>query len=222
VEVAVADEGVGIDPDQLPKVFERFYQVDPSTTRRHGGLGIGLSIAKSLTEMHGGTIRVESPGRGRGTRFHLSFPAREPLASAPLSPEAREGMGLAGVRILLADDEADTLEALNYLLVLEGATVRTAESGRETLGLASEERPDVILCDLEMPDIEGYDVAARLRSEPRTADVRLIALSGHGADADLERTKAAGFDAHLLKPVEPETMVTVIREVLGLGTGQSV
>ncbi len=215
VEVEVTDEGIGIEADFLPRVFERFQQADPSTTRRHGGLGIGLSIAKSLTEMHGGTIRVESAGHGKGSRFRLTFPAREAHVPPAAAEAPRAGPGLAGVRVLLADDEADTLEALRYVLELEGASVITAESGRDAIELALECLPDVLLCDLQMLDVEGFEVAARLRAMPETAGIRQVALSGHGGDLDLERARQAGFDEHLLKPVEAETLVSAIRRVVG-------
>jgi PAS domain S-box-containing protein len=215
IVVGVADEGIGIEADFLPRVFERFQQADPSTTRRHGGLGIGLSIAKSLTEMHGGTIRVESAGLGRGSRFRLTFPAGEAYAPAAEEEVPAASPGLAGVRVLLADDEADTLEALRYVLELEGASVITAESGRDAIELALECLPEVLLCDLQMMDLEGFEVAARLRAMPETAGIRQVALSGHGGDQDLERARLAGFDEHLLKPVEAETLVAAIRRVVG-------
>jgi PAS domain S-box-containing protein len=218
-EIEVADEGIGIEADFLPRVFERFQQADASTTRRHGGLGIGLSIAKSLTEMHGGTIRVESAGRGKGSRFKLEFPARESPAALAREPSSPAAHGLAGIRVLLADDEADTLEALRYVLALEGASVVTADSGRDAVELALECGPDVLICDLQMMDIEGYEVARRLGAMPETSGVRRIALSGHGADLDLERAREAGFDEHLLKPVEAVTLVSAIRRVLGREEG---
>jgi signal transduction histidine kinase/ActR/RegA family two-component response regulator len=214
VEIEVADEGIGIEADFLPRVFERFQQADPSTTRRHGGLGIGLSIAKSLTEMHGGAIAVESAGRGQGSRIRLDFPRRE-VHELPAEEEMpAAGPGLAGIRILLADDEVDTLEALRYVLELEGGSVITAESGRDAIELALECVPQVLLCDLQMLDVEGYEVARRIRAMPETGGIRLIALSGHGGDLDLERAQKAGFDEHVLKPVEAETLVSAIRRVL--------
>jgi PAS domain S-box-containing protein len=218
-EIEVADEGIGIEADFLPRVFERFQQADASTTRRHGGLGIGLAIAKLLTEMHGGTIRVESAGKGTGSRFKLDFPARESSAGMAREPSAPAAPGLAGIRVLLADDEADTLEALRYVLELEGASVVTADSGRDAVELALECNPDVLICDLQMLDIEGYEVARRLGAMPETSGVRRIALSGHGADMDLERAREAGFDEHLLKPVEAVTLVSAIRRVLGREEG---
>lgn len=212
VEMSVADRGIGIDPEFLPRMFHRFQQARGGTTRRHGGLGIGLSIAKSLTEMHGGILTADSAGPDQGSRFTVSLPAFQEAPDPVAEPE--QAPGLKGVRVLLADDDPDTLEVVGRLLELGGAEVRTAGNGLEAIDEALEEPPDVLLCDLQMTDIDGYQVAARLRAIPETAGVRQVALTGHGSPMDFERSRHAGFDAHLVKPVEPEELFATILSLL--------
>ncbi|MFN2432383.1 MAG: ATP-binding protein [Gemmatimonadota bacterium] len=213
-EIEIADQGIGIDSEFLPRVFERFQQGDATTTRRHGGLGIGLSIARALTQMHGGTITAHSAGAGHGSRFIVRLTLADPAISAGAEAPSGPAASLAGLRVVLAEDDEDSREALRRLLELEGVQVVPAGSGLEAIDHALEFLPDVLLCDLQMGDIDGYEVASRLRTTLETARIRLVAITGHGSVMDVERTRAAGFDEHLLKPVGLEELTAAIRKAL--------
>lgn len=200
VLAVLRDTGRGIAPDELSRVFEPFVQASDTAGRAHGGLGIGLAIAKGLVEAHDGTLTARSEGRGRGTEMRVSLPAVAPPtreAPAEAQPAARRDACL-----VLIDDEADFRETMADLLRLEGYRVEIASSGAAGVELVRAVRPDAVLCDLGLPDLAGLEVARRLRSDPdgRVAAVRLVALSGFAGSDERDRALAAGFDAHVAKP----------------------
>jgi PAS domain S-box-containing protein len=212
VEIVVSDTGEGITADVLPHVFERFRQGDSSTTRAHGGLGIGLALVRHLVDLHGGTVRAESPGRGQGATFTVRLPAA--LANAEdASRGATDGCSLQGCRVLLADDDADGLELARVILADAGAEVRTCTSGfavRETLAAWP---ADVLVLDIEMPGEDGYAVVRQLRA--RGDRTPAIALTAYGRGEDRRRALAAGFDIHLPKPVDPAELTQAIARLAG-------
>jgi CheY-like chemotaxis protein len=171
----------------------------------HTGLGIGLTLVKSLVEMHGGSVEVRSDGQDRGSEFIVRLPV-EPSPPAPESPAAERELqrpNAAKRRILLVDDNQAALEMLGMLIQMQGGDVRTAKDGLEAVALAEEFRPDLVLMDLGMPNLDGCEAARRIREEPWGRDMLLVAMTGWGQEEDRRRTKAAGFDHHLVKPVEP-------------------
>jgi signal transduction histidine kinase len=201
--IQISDTGIGIAPELLPKIFELFTQVHSKSERAQGGLGIGLALVRRLTEMHGGTVTAESEGPGRGARFTVRLPVMVPQI-AGLSSQRRESATIPSIepqRILVADDNHDAAEALSLQLQLAGHHVRTAHDGVEALALAKTFDPDIVLLDLGMPKMDGYEAARQLRLGPGGNRVRLIALTGWGQQQDRDRTADAGFDAHLVKPV---------------------
>ncbi|HEX6099552.1 MAG TPA: GAF domain-containing protein [Thermoanaerobaculia bacterium] len=222
VTAMVRDTGTGIDPAFLPHVFERFRQQDSSTTRAHGGIGIGLAIARYLVEMHGGTISAESEGLGRGATFRVELPVMEARTSAPaagtLSPAPAAGdntlPSLHGLSVLIIDDESMTREVIAVMLRRCRASVAVAASAAEGHARVAERRPDVIVCDIAMPDEDGYAFLRQLRSAggPR---IPVLALTAFGRPDDRNRALEAGFDAYLKKPVDPVTLANTVKEVSG-------
>ncbi|MGE5096195.1 MAG: ATP-binding protein, partial [Betaproteobacteria bacterium] len=211
--VSVRDNGVGIPPEMQSRVFEIFTQVDRSLERAQGGLGIGLSIARRLVEMHGGTIEVRSEGRGKGSEFTVRLPARvEAPVKAP-KPEASRAPVGPSRRILVADDNADSAETLQIMLEVMGNEVRVARDGEEAVKLAEDFHPDAILLDIGMPKLNGYDACSRIRARPGGRDPFIVALTGWSQEEDKLRSREAGFDRHLVKPVEPKTLEGLIRSL---------
>jgi PAS domain S-box-containing protein len=208
--VTVRDTGIGIEPEVLPHVFETFTQADRTLDRSRGGLGLGLALVKRLVEMHGGEVWAESEGLGRGAAFTFWLPLeRQPTPSEEAAAPAGTADGAR--RILVVEDNRDAAETLRELLELFGHTVEVAYSGSAGVEAARTFQPEVVLCDLGLPGMDGYAVAAELRREPATASARLIAVSGYGQDEDRYRSREAGFDVHLTKPVdlvELERLVT--------------
>ena len=204
VVVRVKDTGIGIAPSMLVQVFERFVRADGSRQNVQGGLGIGLSLAKQLAVLHGGTLTAASEGAGKGSEFSLRLPLG--LERIETMPSVRQSGGAASAsvrRILLADDNPDVLESLAMLLELMGHEVRTARNGLEAVAVAAAFQPELILLDLGMPELDGYDTCRRLRAGPSgQAGVTIAAISGWGQDRHYEATQAAGFDRHLVKPVD--------------------
>jgi signal transduction histidine kinase len=208
VVVTVRDNGVGIPADRLVSIFDMFTQVDRSNRRPQGGLGIGLTLVRSLVTMHGGHVEARSEGIGKGSEFVVELPvvAGRPdsadTAGAPLDVPAR--------RILLVDDNVDAAETLGMLLSALGATIAVAHSGRAALAALDDFRPDAVLLDIGMPEMDGYEVARTIRALPTHSEVQLIALTGWGQLDDHRRSRAAGFDHHLVKPPN----IDKLREVL--------
>ena len=219
--VRVADTGEGIDPQLLPRLFDAFSQADQGLDRSRGGLGLGLSLVKGLIELHGGSVEAESPGPGRGATFWLrlpllSGPHQEPAAAAGSPGEGRP------LTVVLIDDNRDMVESLRDLLALSGCAVEVAFDGRSGIDRVRAARPDLVLCDIGLPGgVDGYEVARTVRSDPRTASAYLAALSGYGQEEDRGRSLEAGFDLHLVKPVDPDRLETVLEGVRTGGHGAS-
>jgi len=200
VEVAVEDSGVGIDAAMLPHLFEPFTQGPRTLDRAEGGLGIGLAVVKSLVELHGGSVHAASGGSGQGARFTVRLP-RLDVVSAPLATAACAPASAAR-RVLVVDDNADAAESLAMLLQIHGHTVEVALDAEAALAAAARFAPDVALLDIGLPGMDGYALAATLRADPARAGMKLVALTGYGRPQDRERSHAAGFDQHLVKPVD--------------------
>jgi PAS domain S-box-containing protein len=208
VRLSVADTGIGISAEMLPRVFELFAQ-DRSPGRAHDGLGIGLTLARSLVEMHGGSIEAHSEGAGMGSELVVRLPLlREQAPGEDAEPAERPA--LAAHRILLIDDNRDAADSLGMLLELLGAEVRTVYDGPAALAALATGAPTAVLLDIGMPDMDGYEVARHIRSEPRLKGVPLIALTGWGQEEDRRRARAAGFDHHLVKPVDIDALQALL------------
>ena len=213
--VRVRDTGIGIMPEMLPHIFQMFVQAEHRSDRSKGGLGIGLCLVKTLVELHGGTIAAHSEGAGRGTEFTVRLPALPPsraeASPAGAAPGPGAEAGPTGHRILVVDDNVDAARSLARVLTrLHGQEVEVAHDGPSALATAQAFRPEIVLLDIGMPVMDGFEVARRLRSRPEFARTRLIALTGWGQEADRQRSKEAGFDAHLVKPVSPEDLMKLV------------
>ena len=202
LSLTVTDDGIGIAREALSRIFEMFSQVDGSSVRSDGGLGIGLALVKGLLDLHDGSIEVQSNGAGRGSRFTVHLPLNRGLAAGPLPPIDAIAKP-ATRRVLVADDNKDAADALAMLLELSGHEVRVVHDGNAALSVARTFRPDVALIDIGMPDLSGYEVAERMRREPWGVDIYLVAVTGWGRDDDRQQAKVAGFDRHITKPVDP-------------------
>jgi PAS domain S-box-containing protein len=215
VVVSVSDNGLGIPADMLPKVFDMFTQVDRSLERKRGGLGIGLTLVKKLVELHGGTIEARSEGAGKGCEFLVRLPVPEVVAERIPSPRPPEPAvpAVGSRRVLVVDDNRDSAESLAMLLQTFGHEVRTAFDGQEGVRTARTFRPDLVLMDIGLPGLNGYDAARAIRSEPWGRRVRLVALTGWGSDEDRRRSHEAGFDHHLVKPVDFDDVLEVLADV---------
>ena len=211
--VVVEDTGIGIAPEFLPHVFDRFRQADGSTTRQYGGLGLGLAIVRALAELHGGRVRAESDGHGKGARFIFCVSC---AVAGECESELKEEVVVAppdAPCVLVVDDSSETVELLHMLFTRRGYPVTTAESAAEAVRQAESTRPGVVISDISMPGVDGYELLARLRRLPGLERVPVIALSGYAMDEDRERALAAGFNVHLAKPVDPEELVRVVRRL---------
>jgi len=212
-QVAVCDTGVGIDSAMLPHLFGTFTQAEQSLARSRGGLGLGLAIVKGLLELHGGRIDGRSEGPGRGSEFVLQLPIQGELpALTDRSPTVRRVTHAQ--RVLIVEDNKDAADSLAELLQIFGYQVRVAYSGTEGVDAAQLFHPEIVLCDIGLPGFDGYEVARRLRSNVLTAAVRLIAITGYGTDVDRQRVHEAGFDMHLVKPVDPDRLLTELAPIL--------
>ncbi len=215
VEVDVIDSGEGMDADLLPQVFTLFAQGRRTLDRAQGGLGIGLSLVKTLVDLHGGTIEAASEGSGQGSRFTVRLPR---LIGGTVSPLPGEGSDAPShlpaarpLRILVVDDNVDAAETLAMMLELEGHSVSKAHDARSAVACARSERPHAMLLDIGLPDIDGYELARRLRALPEAEDALLIAVTGYGQNEDRRRAESAGFDHYLVKPVEFEPLRAMLR-----------
>jgi PAS domain S-box-containing protein len=208
--ITVTDNGIGIDAAMLPHIFEMFAQADQSLEKSRGGLGIGLTLAKQLAEMHGGRIEARSPGLGRGSTFSVCLPLtdiNDPIASANAKPVAADG---ARRRIVVVDDNTDSATSLRTLLELMGHEVMTANDGAHGLRVADDFRPHIVFLDIGLPGMSGYEVARRLRLGAEHANTYLVALSGYGASQDRKRSQEAGFDMHIAKPADVVDLQRVV------------
>jgi PAS domain S-box-containing protein len=223
LEILVSDDGAGISPEFLPHVFERFRQADSSTTRSHGGLGLGLAIVRHLVELHGGTVSAASPGLGQGSRFTLRLPLANvaELAEGDWAIPVRDRGGagassgrpnLAGLKVLLVDDEPDTLEILTFMLNQFGARVRGASSAADAIDAFREWQPEVLVSDLGMPDEDGFDLIGKIRAmrPEEGGDIPAAALTAHVREEDRLQALAAGYQSHITKPVDPFKLATVV------------
>ena len=219
VEIAVSDTGVGIAPELLLHVFERFQQGDSSSTRQHGGLGIGLALVRHLTELHGGSVEARSGGAGQGATFIVKLPislAAEPQSPSRVHPAISaeqvpvSGPSLKGVRLLLVDDQADTLELFGHLLGRTGAEIETAASVPEAMAAFARRPPDVLVADVEMPGEDGYALIRRVRALDSARGGAVAAVTAYGRVEDCVRLLAAGYSMHVPKPVEPAELIAVL------------
>jgi CheY-like chemotaxis protein len=218
VAISVMDEGEGIAPGLLPRVFDVFRQADSSARRRHGGLGLGLAIVSSLVALHGGTIAAESRGQGHGATFIVTLP----LVPAELADTLREvassaedAPSLRGIRVLVVDDNADQVEMMTEMLRLEGMSVMTAANAADALLAAKSWKPEVLMLDIAMPGMDGYDLLARMRGDAGVPQGALpaIAITGFASESDQTRARAAGFQGHLAKPFEVQALRRMIARV---------
>jgi CheY-like chemotaxis protein/nitrogen-specific signal transduction histidine kinase len=204
--LTIADNGPGISSDLLPHIFDLFVQSERTLDRSQGGLGIGLSLVKRLIEMHGGRISARSPGPGEGSIFEI----RLPLSQHAIETSGESSVAMPAARILVVDDNADAADSLGSLLQLEGHTVAVTYSSADALAKLAEFKPDTVLLDIGLPEIDGYEIARRIKALPDYRGVRLIALTGYGQAEDRLRAKASGFDDHLVKPVEFSALQRVL------------
>jgi len=205
----VRDHGIGIAPHELRRIFELFVQVDGSKERSSTGLGIGLSLAQRLAQMHGGRLTAHSAGPGRGSEFVVHLPLTTPALEAPPPPPVQAEA--TTMRVLVVDDNVDAAESLAALLRLVGHSIEVAHDGVEALERAEQWQPDAVLLDLGLPRLSGLEVSQRIREQPWGRGMRLVALTGWGQDLDRQRTHEAGIDAHLVKPVELDALLSALR-----------
>jgi CheY-like chemotaxis protein len=203
VFVTVRDNGVGIAPEILPYIFDLFTQAERTPDRSQGGLGIGLALVKSLITLHGGTVQAKSAGLGQGSEFSLCLPR----VSAPAPADGQAGRHGAGqdaghLRVMVVDDNVDAAQMLAALLEVQGHAVSVEYDGKGALERARRERPDVLLLDIGLPDMDGYELARRLRAQPENGRATLVALTGYGQNQDREEAHQAGFDHYLVKPAD--------------------
>jgi PAS domain S-box-containing protein len=225
IEMKVSDNGIGIRPDFLPFVFERFRQEETPANRRFGGLGLGLAIVKQLVELHGGQVAVESAGLGHGATFTLAFPIRALRAESLPAVAGRDGgaASLDHVTVLLVEDDPDNRDVLRRLLEQHRAAIATAASAREALDMIPKVRPSILVSDIGLPEIDGYELIERVRQMEPAAGGRIpaIALTAHASTDDRTRALSAGYQAHIAKPVEPRELVATIASLAGLMARQT-
>jgi CheY-like chemotaxis protein/two-component sensor histidine kinase len=208
--VSVRDSGIGIDPDHLPRLFEMFSQLTPALDRSHGGLGIGLALVRGLVELHGGTVSADSAGAGMGSEFVIHLPlAAHPSAALPTDVVAAP-TEVPARRILVVDDNEDAASTLAMLLEIMGHEVHTVHDGEAALQLAQDFAPQVVLLDIGLPRMNGYEVARRLRESSDGTPMVLVAVTGWGQEQDKQDASAAGFDHHLTKPVDPAALQSIL------------
>jgi CheY-like chemotaxis protein len=211
--IVVRDSGIGIARDNLDKVFNMFAQLEPGLDRAQGGLGIGLALVRGLVTLHGGTISASSEGSGRGSEFVVTLPLLAAPAAQAKTPAAAPDAAPAGRRVLVVDDNADGADTLRMALDMLGYEVECAYDGLGALALAERFAPHAVVLDIGLPDIDGYQVAARLRGEPWGRDLTLIAATGWGQDADREAAATAGFDHHMVKPVDFMALDAILKNL---------
>lgn len=217
LKVSVSDNGNGIDPQLLPFVFDLFTQGDQSLDRAEGGLGIGLTLVRHLVSLHRGTVEARSPGRGLGSEFIVTLPVERVCLVPEAPPEERgEHSAVAAAKVLIVDDQPSSLESLKRLFELEGHRVQTAADGRLALSVASNFKPDVVILDIGLPGMTGFQVAKAIREDPELSDPLLIALTGYGREDDRVRAQDAGFDHHFVKPANIPSLLSVIEAHVAL------
>jgi CheY-like chemotaxis protein len=213
VLVGVRDNGVGIAPDILPYIFDLFTQAERTPDRSQGGLGIGLALVKSLIALHGGTVNASSDGLGKGSEFRISLPRLAAPSYAPGDAESSAGQQAQdALRVMVVDDNVDAAQMLAALLEVQGHAVCVEYDARGALERARRERPDVLLLDIGLPDMDGYELARCLRGQPESAGATLVALTGYGQSQDRKEAEQAGFDHYLVKPADMEQVNDVLAE----------
>jgi PAS domain S-box-containing protein len=227
VQLMVSDTGIGMAPEFLPHIFERFRQADAGTTRERGGLGLGLSIARQLVEMHGGTIVASSGGRGAGSAFTMTLPITAPAEAAaddgrrPTHPHAERAVipDLRGTSVLVVDDDEDALTMVRDILEASGASVVTARSANDALRALAQSPPDVLIADLGMPEMDGFELIQKVRAhtDPKVSQVPAAALTAFARSEDRARALQNGFDRHLAKPIDPEALMAAVAQLRGKG-----
>ena len=230
-EIVVEDNGVGIRPDFLPHVFDRFQQADASRARRFGGLGLGLSIVKNLVQFHGGAAKAESEGEGRGARFTITLPLAVPPAPIEAAPTPTvpaeaitDSVSLAGIRVLLVEDEADAAEFVKHVLEDYGAVVVTAASAREALDVMGADQPDILISDIGLPEMDGYQLLEQVRQKDASdgGGIPAIALTAFVRSEDRTRALLAGYQSHLAKPIESTELVATVASVAELAMARRI
>lgn len=213
--IEVTDNGIGIPENKLENVFDMFSQLDADPAGTRGGLGIGLALVRSFVEMHGGTVRAESNRPEPGTKFVVRIPAKmeNALAADGYAPAAQPSSPMIAGRVLIVDDNADAADMLSLLLQADGYRTLTAYDSQSAIALAERDRPDIVILDIGLPEVSGYDVARLLRQNRNLAPLGLIALTGWGTSADKEKAKDAGFDVHLTKPIDRERLKAALRHL---------
>jgi len=213
VVIRVKDSGVGIAPDLLPQIFDLFTQAQRTLDRSQGGLGIGLTVVRKVIEMHGGTTEAHSSGLGRGSEFIVRLPAERSPAQVKI-PGAKRAQPGQTWRVLIVDDNADSADSIAAILETSGHEVEVAYSAQKALEMAVEHQPDIVLLDIGLPDMDGYEVAKHLRQTPELKEMRLIAITGYGQESDRQRSREAGFDEHLVKPVEWQKLEELLASLM--------
>jgi len=206
----VTDNGIGIAPEVVGRVFDLFAQAERSVDRASGGLGLGLALVKHLVELHGGTVACDSQGLGKGSRFTVCLPRLAQPEAAAQDPAAAGRDTPGALRILVVDDNEDAADTLAMLLEVSGHEVMVEHSSRRALARALDAKPDVCLLDIGLPDMDGTELARHLRTRPETADAMLVAVTGYGQESDRARTREAGFDHHLVKPIDLDRLQAVL------------
>lgn len=214
-QIQVIDTGKGIHTDFLPFVFEHFRQEDGATTRKFGGLGLGLAIARQIVELHGGQIRVDSLGEGLGATFTVRIPLTSRFTVLPtVEPSSSLTRDLSGTRILVVDDETDSREFAAFVLEQAGASITSVASGIDALQTFSQSVPDLIVSDIGMPEMDGYMLMRRIRALPNGQQIPAIALTAYAAELDQQQAIQAGFQRHLAKPIDPERVIAIVTELV--------
>jgi signal transduction histidine kinase/ActR/RegA family two-component response regulator len=215
-QIQVRDNGKGISPEFLPHVFEYFRQADGTTTRTFGGLGLGLAIVRHLVELHGGSVLADSPGEGLGATFTVRLPLMETSPEVPQEVRSHSFGDLGGLHVLIVDDEADIRDLVAFILEQSGAEVTVATSASEALAALNQSLPDVLLCDIGMPEVDGYMLMRQVRALPpeRGGLIPAIALTAYAGESNQKQALAAGFQLHISKPVEPEELVRAIAQLV--------
>jgi len=216
VVVSVKDTGIGIPTDKLESIFDMFSQVDRSLERSQGGLGIGLTLVKRLVEMHGGKIEARSEGPGRGAEFVMRLPVAVEESSPPQAEREEPATPKSKLHILIVDDNRDGADSLAMMLRIIGHDIVTAYDGQEGVEAAERHQPDVVLLDIGLPKLNGYEACRRIREQAGARSLVLIAVTGWGQDEDRRRSHAAGFDHHLVKPVDPNALMKLLSDLRGV------
>jgi CheY-like chemotaxis protein len=213
--IAVSDHGIGLEPESLTAIFEMFSQVKTALDRSEGGLGIGLALVRGLVALHGGRIEASSEGLGSGSEFRVWLPMpHQPTAGADITSRPASKNAVISRRILVVDDNRDSAQSLGFLLEHSGHAVRLAHDGQEALQAAGDFRPDLAFLDIGLPKLDGYELARAIRSEPWGEGIVLFALTGWGHEDDRQRARAAGFNGHLIKPIDPDRIEILVAEHL--------